>query len=155
RAQRGICPRLRLDRSRFLVAPLLGMTKGRVALLGLTVRPLQSSKYDKVVASVLRKFQVGQPSAGTRLDLFLASTCSDLSRSRIQKLISEGAVLVGGETVKRSHVVRAGEEVSVDVPEPRKVAIEPEPIPLAVLYEDEHLLAIDKPAGLVVHPSPG
>jgi 23S rRNA pseudouridine1911/1915/1917 synthase len=104
---------------------------------------------------VLRKFQVGQPSAGTRLDLFLAATCSDLSRSRIQKLISDGAVLVGGETVKRSHVVRAGEQVSVEVPEPRKVAIEPEPIPLAVLYEDEHLLAIDKPAGLVVHPSPG
>jgi 23S rRNA pseudouridine1911/1915/1917 synthase len=104
---------------------------------------------------VLRKFQVGQPSSGMRLDLFLASTCSDLSRSRIQKLISEGAVLVGGATVKRSHVVRAGEEVSVDVPEPRKVAIEPEPIPLTVLYEDEHLLAIDKPAGLVVHPSPG
>src|ERR1700730_10531612 len=107
------------------------------------------------IASVLRKFQVGQPSAGTRLDLFLASTCSDLSRSRIQKLISEGAVLVGGATVKRSHVVRAGEEVCVDVPEPRTVAIEPEPIPLAILYEDEHLLAIDKPAGLVVHPSPG
>jgi 23S rRNA pseudouridine1911/1915/1917 synthase len=104
---------------------------------------------------MLRKFQVGQPSSGMRLDLFLASTCSDLSRSRIQKLISEGAVLVGGETVKRSHVVRPGEEVSVDVPEPRKVAIEPEPIPLTVLYEDEHLLAIDKPAGLVVHPSPG
>ena len=104
---------------------------------------------------MIRKFQVGQPSAGTRLDLFLASTCSDLSRSRIQKLISQGAVLVGGETVKRSHVVRAGEEVSVDVPEPRKIAIEPEPIPLAILYEDEHLLAIDKPAGLVVHPSPG
>jgi len=104
---------------------------------------------------VLRKFQVGKPSGGTRLDLFLASTCGDLSRSRIQKLISEGAVLVGGETVKRSQVVRAGEEVSVDVPEPRKVAIEPEPIPLTVLYEDEHLLAIDKPAGLVVHPSPG
>jgi 23S rRNA pseudouridine1911/1915/1917 synthase len=104
---------------------------------------------------VLRKFQVGQPSAGTRLDLFLASACSDLSRSRIQKLISDGAVLVGGATVKRSHVVRAGEEVRVDVPEPRTVAIEPEPIPLAILYEDEHLLAIDKPAGLVVHPSPG
>src|SRR5260370_28037138 len=104
---------------------------------------------------MLRKFQVGQPSAGTRLDLFLASTCSDLSRSRIQKLISEGAVLVGGETVKRSRVLRAGEEVSVEVPEPRKIAIEPEPVPLAVLYQDDHLLAIDKPAGLVVHPSPG
>jgi len=104
---------------------------------------------------MLRKFQVGQPSAGMRLDLFLASTCSDLSRSRIQKLIEEGAVRVGGAAVKRSHVVRAGDEVSVEVPEPRVAAIEPEAIPLSVLYEDEHLLAIDKPPGLVVHPSPG
>src|SRR5262249_31229707 len=105
--------------------------------------------------SMIRRFRVGQPSAGTRLDVFLASACSDLSRSRIQKLTEEGAVRVGGGAVKRSHVVRAGEEVAVDVPEPREVEIEPEAIPISILYEDEHLLAIDKPAGLVVHPSPG
>jgi 23S rRNA pseudouridine1911/1915/1917 synthase len=104
---------------------------------------------------VLRRFQVGQPSAGARLDLFLAGVCSDLSRSRIQKLIDEGAVRVAGAQVKRSHVVKRGDEVSVDVPEPRPVAITPEPIPLTVLYEDAQILAIDKPPGLVVHPSPG
>ena len=104
---------------------------------------------------MLRRFQVGQPSAGARLDLFLAGVCSDLSRSRIQKLIDEGAVRVAGAQVKRSHVVKRGEEVSVDVPEPRPVAITPEPIPLTVLYEDAQILAIDKPPGLVVHPSPG
>jgi len=104
---------------------------------------------------MIRRFRVGQPSAGTRLDVFLASACSDLSRSRIQKLIEEGAVRVGGAVVKRSHVVRPGEEVSVEVPEPREVEIVPEEIPLTVLYEDEHVLAIDKPAGLVVHPAPG
>jgi len=104
---------------------------------------------------MIRRFQVGQPSAGARLDLFLAGVCSDLSRSRIQKLIDEGAVRVAGAQVKRSHVVKRGEEVSVDVPEPRPVAITPEPIPLTVLYEDAQILAIDKPPGLVVHPSPG
>jgi len=104
---------------------------------------------------MLRKFRVGAPSAGARLDLFLASACSDLSRSRIQKLIEEGAVRLGGSPAKRSRVVRAGDDVEVLVPEPRPAAIEPEAIPLSVLYEDEHLLAIDKPAGLVVHPSPG
>ncbi len=62
---------------------------------------------------------------------------------------------VGGAAVKRSHVVRAGEEITVDVPPPRAAEIVPEDIPLAVLYEDEHLLAIDKPPGLVMHPSPG
>jgi 23S rRNA pseudouridine1911/1915/1917 synthase len=104
---------------------------------------------------MIRRFQVGQPSAGARLDLFLAGVCSDLSRSRIQKLIDEGAVRVAGAQIKRSHVVKRGEEVTVDVPEPRPVAIAPEPIPLTVLYEDAQILAIDKPPGIVVHPSPG
>jgi 23S rRNA pseudouridine1911/1915/1917 synthase len=104
---------------------------------------------------LIRRFRVGAPSEGTRLDLFLASACSDLSRSRIQKLIAEGAVTLDGVPAKRSHVVRAGGRVEVDVPEPRAAAIEPEEIPLSILYEDEHLLAIDKPSGLVVHPSPG
>jgi 23S rRNA pseudouridine1911/1915/1917 synthase len=104
---------------------------------------------------VIRRFQVGEPSAGSRLDLFLATACSDLSRSRIQKLIEEGAARLGGQAVKRSHVVRAGDTVELDVPEPEPVAIEPEAIPISVLYEDADLLAIDKPPGLVVHPSPG
>jgi 23S rRNA pseudouridine1911/1915/1917 synthase len=104
---------------------------------------------------LIRRFRVGRPSEGTRLDLFLAATCSDLSRSRIQKLIAEDAVRLGGHPAKRSHVVRAGDEVVVDVPEPRRSLIEAEEIPLSILYEDEHVLAIDKPAGLVVHPSPG
>jgi 23S rRNA pseudouridine1911/1915/1917 synthase len=104
---------------------------------------------------VIRRFDVGAPSAGTRLDLFLVSACSDLSRSRIQKLIEEGAVRVAGRLAKRSHTVRAGEEVAVEVPEPKPTMLEPEAIPLSVLYEDSDLLAIDKPPGLVVHPSPG
>jgi 23S rRNA pseudouridine1911/1915/1917 synthase len=83
------------------------------------------------------------------------AACSDLSRSRLQKLIEEGAVHVAGAPAKRSRVVRAGESVEVEVPEPRAVTVEPEEIPLAILYEDAHLIAIDKPPGLVVHPSPG
>jgi 23S rRNA pseudouridine1911/1915/1917 synthase len=104
---------------------------------------------------VRRTFQVGSPSAGTRLDVFLAAACSDLSRSRIQKLIAEGAVRVGGGAARRAHLVRPGEEVTVELAEPREVPLHPEAIPLAILYEDEDLLAIDKPAGLVVHPAPG
>jgi 23S rRNA pseudouridine1911/1915/1917 synthase len=104
---------------------------------------------------MIRRFKVGQPAAGTRLDVYLASVCSDLSRSRIQKLIGEGAVRVSGLEARRSHAVRAGEDVAIEVADPRPAAIEAEDIPVAVLYEDEHLLAIDKPAGLVVHPSPG
>ena len=78
-----------------------------------------------------------------------------MSRSRLQKLIAEGLVHVDGGPVRRSHTVRAGEEISVEVPEPRETALEPEDIPLSILYEDDQLLAIDKPPGLVVHPAPG
>ena len=102
-----------------------------------------------------RTFQVGPPSAGTRLDLFVAGACSDLSRSRIQKLIAEGAVRVDGGEARRAHHVRAGEEVTVEVSEPREIPLEAEAIPLSILYEDDELLAIDKPPGLVVHPAPG
>ena len=104
---------------------------------------------------MIRRFRVGSPSAGTRLDVFLAGACSDMSRSRLQKLIADGAVRVNGGSARRSHVVRAGEEIAVDVPEPKEVALEAEDIPLSILYEDDHLLAIDKPPGLVVHPAPG
>jgi 23S rRNA pseudouridine1911/1915/1917 synthase len=104
---------------------------------------------------LIRRFRVGVPSEGTRLDLFVASTCSDLTRSRIQKLIAEGAVRLAGAPAKRAHVVRAGDEVEVEVPEPRASTIEAQDIPLSILYEDAHLLAIDKPPGIVVHPSPG
>jgi 23S rRNA pseudouridine1911/1915/1917 synthase len=104
---------------------------------------------------MLRRFQVGAPASGTRLDLFLSAACSDLSRSRIQRLIEEGAVHVDGAAAKRSHAVRAGESVSLEVPDPRPTELTPEDIPLAILYEDAELLAIDKPPGLVVHPAPG
>lgn len=104
---------------------------------------------------MLRRFQVGAPASGTRLDLFLAATCSDLSRSRIQKLIQDGAVHVDGAAAKRSHAVRAGESVTVEVPAPQRTELVAEDIPLAILYEDDQLIAIDKPPGLVVHPAPG
>jgi 23S rRNA pseudouridine1911/1915/1917 synthase len=64
-------------------------------------------------------------------------------------------VRVGGAAAKRSHVVRAGDMIELEVPQPRTVEMLPEAIPLSILYEDAHLLAIDKPAGLVVHPAPG
>jgi 23S rRNA pseudouridine1911/1915/1917 synthase len=104
---------------------------------------------------MLRRFQVGAPASGTRLDLFLAAACSDLSRSRIQRLIQDGAVHVDGAAAKRSHAVRAGESVTVEVPAPQPTELVAEDIPLAILYEDDQLIAIDKPPGLVVHPAPG
>lgn len=94
-------------------------------------------------------------SAGERLDRFLAAAQKDLSRSRLQALIRAGQVLVAGRPARASQRLRSGERVLVELPEPRDLALEPEAIPLAIVHEDAHLLVVDKPAGLVVHPGAG
>ena len=93
--------------------------------------------------------------AGKRLDRFLAERLPELSRARLQALIEGGAVAVDGRGAKASARLRAGQSVSVTVPEPEAARPAPEDIPLAVVHEDPHLLVIDKPAGLVVHPGAG
>jgi 23S rRNA pseudouridine1911/1915/1917 synthase len=98
---------------------------------------------------------VDEAGAGRRLDAWLAASVPELSRARIQALIGEDRVMVSGRPARPSARLRAGQEVVLDVPEPVPADPEPEDIPLAVVYEDEDLLVIDKPAGLVVHPGPG
>ncbi|MCL0066140.1 RluA family pseudouridine synthase [Dehalococcoidia bacterium] len=93
-------------------------------------------------------------SSGSRLDKYIAEHC-ELSRSHIQKLIEEGHVLVDGSVVKRSQKVIHGEIIVVSVPPPITISIAPEDIPLDIVYEDDYVLVIDKPAGLTVHPAPG
>ena len=93
--------------------------------------------------------------AGMRLDRFLATLPELGTRSRAKGLIDDGRVAVDGVPRKSAHAVRAGERIAVTVPPPEPTGVEPEALPLVVLYEDPHLLAIDKPAGMVVHPAPG
>jgi 23S rRNA pseudouridine1911/1915/1917 synthase len=93
--------------------------------------------------------------SGERLDRWLASQLPDRSRSEIQRWIGEGRVTVGGKLEKASHKLAVGDAVVVRVPAAEPYDVEPEPIPLEIVYEDDDLLVIDKPAGLVVHPSPG
>jgi 23S rRNA pseudouridine1911/1915/1917 synthase len=98
---------------------------------------------------------VAPEEAGQRLDRYLAQRLPDLSRTRIQDLIADGAVTVRGKTARPATRVSAGEVIEVVVPPPVAVRLEPEAIPLDVVYEDADLLVINKPAGLVVHPAPG
>ena len=98
---------------------------------------------------------VNEAGAGARLDAWLAGASPELSRARIQALIREGRGTVAGQPARPSARVRTGQEVVLDVPPPVRAVPEPEDIPLTVVYEDEDLLVIDKPAGLVVHPGPG
>jgi 23S rRNA pseudouridine1911/1915/1917 synthase len=94
--------------------------------------------------------------ARQRLDRYLATLGRWGSRSQVQKLIAAGAVRVAGHTAKAGAVVRGGEAIEIEsVSAPVPAGVEPEPIALEVLYEDERLLVINKPAGLVVHPAPG
>ena len=90
-----------------------------------------------------------------RLDKYLVDRVGHLSRAEVQRLIKEGAVLVNGKTSKASYGPRENDEVVVDAPPKRSETIEAEPIPLDVLYEDEHLLAINKQSDLIVHPARG
>ncbi len=89
-----------------------------------------------------------------RLDAFLAGRL-DTSRSRVAQWIEEGLVRLNGGPVRKSHRPRAGDLLDVEVPPEPVVDLLPEPIPVRIVFEDDHLLVVDKPAGLVVHPAPG
>ncbi|MGB7725615.1 MAG: RluA family pseudouridine synthase, partial [Dehalococcoidales bacterium] len=93
--------------------------------------------------------------AGFRLDKFVSENCPGLSRSQAQKLIDEGNVLVNGTVEKSSHKTEAGEKIEITVPPPAPTGLLPVAIPVKIIYEDDDLLVIDKPAGLTVHPAPG
>ena len=94
-------------------------------------------------------------SGGERLDKWLAGQMPERSRAEIQRWIAAGLVCVGGATQKPSYRVMPGDPVTVVVPAPEEYRVEPEPIPLTILYEDGDLLVVDKPAGMVVHPAAG
>jgi len=93
--------------------------------------------------------------AGARLDVFLAEELEDATRSAVQKWIEAGLVLVDGGVKKANYKLRPGDEVDVTPPEPEAIDALPEDIPLDVLYEDEWLIVVNKPRGMVVHPSAG
>lgn len=100
-------------------------------------------------------FEVSEKETGLRLDQFLAGRLPDFSRSFLQKLIRQQRVSLNEETVKPSAIVEEGDEVRIQIPEAKEWHIEPENIPLNILYQDEQLLVVNKPAGMVVHPGSG
>ena len=102
------------------------------------------------------KLVIAAEEAGERLDRVLAARVADLSRSRHKALILAGRVAIDGATIRDpSHRVNAGGTIMVDVPPPDEVGLGPENIALEVVFEDDEIIIIDKPAGLVVHPAAG
>ena len=100
-------------------------------------------------------FNIGPDQAGIRLDAYLASQIEGWSRARLHRLIESEDVLVNGKVAKPSYKLRAADEIEVELVAPPNDAFTPEDIPLDIVYEDETLVVVNKPAGLVVHPAPG
>jgi 23S rRNA pseudouridine1911/1915/1917 synthase len=102
-----------------------------------------------------RTLEVGPEHDGLRLDAFLAGVVPGLSRSQIQRLIKDGQVSGGGAALRSSTPVRAGQVYTLHVPEAEATTLEPEPLPLRIVFEDPDVVVLDKPAGMVVHPAAG
>ncbi|MFS8825477.1 RluA family pseudouridine synthase, partial [Synechococcus sp. R6-6] len=110
----------------------------------------------KEAAADIRQIRVTEKQQGLRLDRGLAEQLPELSRSRLQQLIRQGQVWLNGQPCRdKDRPLQAGDEVEVRIPPATPTALQPEPIPLDILYEDDDLLVINKPRGLVVHPAPG
>ena len=100
-------------------------------------------------------YQVSDGQSGIRIDRYLSEMNKELSRSYIQKLLKEQKITVNGSAVKANYKVQEGDEISVAVPDIKEPDILPEDIPLDILYEDDDVLIVNKPKGMVVHPSAG
>ncbi|MCK4727654.1 MAG: RluA family pseudouridine synthase [Desulfobacterales bacterium] len=100
-------------------------------------------------------FTATEKEAGRRLDTVIAARIPALSRSYVGRLIREGRVTVNSLTTKPAYVTRRGDVVRAEIPPPQPIASKPEPIPLAILYEDSEVIVLNKPVGLVVHPAAG
>ena len=100
-------------------------------------------------------FEVSEEEAGTRLDALLAARVEGVSRTALKRLIDEGEVLVAGRAAKPSHKVRAGDRVEVELVAPPPLDLAPADIPLDIVHEDEEIVVVNKPAGMVVHPAAG
>jgi 23S rRNA pseudouridine1911/1915/1917 synthase len=104
----------------------------------------------------LHELVVGAAHAGGRLDAVIAAVVAGLSRTQVQRLIESGQALLRGAIVTKANTrVEVGDAIELRVPPPEPLELMAEPIPLSVMFEDDDLIVIDKPAGLVVHPAPG
>lgn len=101
------------------------------------------------------EFLIDETSLNSRLDVFLTDEIPDFSRSYLKKLIDGSLVTVNGACTKPNYKLKLGDSIEVAVPAPIPLEVQPESIPIQAIFEDESILVVDKPAGMVVHPAPG
>ncbi len=127
----------------------------------LTVRAsrcIRNGWHERTLQAYMEKqftLTAGKKDDGTRLDMFVAESLKELSRSKAKRLVDEGLITVNAAQTKAHHEVRAGDVVNITIPPPEEPSVAPEEIPLSVIYEDEKIVVIDKQPGMVVHPAPG
>lgn len=103
-----------------------------------------------------KRFTIDDETAGRRIDALIASRIPELTRNHVQKLLEQGLVSCNGAVVSKGSLkLKVWDEVSVQIPEPEAMSVDPQSIPLDIVYEDEDLLIVNKPKGMVVHPAPG
>lgn len=102
----------------------------------------------------IRRIIIDDQSTG-RIDKVLSHQISDISRSQLQKWIEDGHVTVNGQTIKAKYKLKAGDQVEIIPEAPQKIDLAPEKIPLDIVYEDDDVIVVNKPSGMVVHPAPG
>ncbi len=100
-------------------------------------------------------FIVENEDINKRIDVFLNDELEDMSRSALQKLIEKGNITVNGKNINKNYKLRENDSINIEIPEPVVLNIEPENIPLDILYEDDDLIVLNKPQNMVVHPAPG
>jgi 23S rRNA pseudouridine1911/1915/1917 synthase len=116
---------------------------------------VKGSSRTRAEAAKTRRLRVPESAAGVRLDRFLAGLPEVRSRAAADAMLESGRVRVDGNARERSFRLRGGESLEVELVEDEPDALQPEQVPLRIVWEDEHLLVADKPAGVVVHPAPG
>lgn len=104
---------------------------------------------------MITEFLITSGEQPKRLDVFLVNRERDISRSALQRLIELGRIRINDQVVKPSQKIKPGDKITMDVPKPEPLELKGEAIPLEMLFEDDHLLVLNKPAGIVVHPAPG
>ncbi len=114
------------------------------------IEPVNTIEYNELISVA-----IDSDCGGKRLDKILSEVLCDYSRSFVQNLFSDGLVFCNGKSVTKSFKPKIGDIIEFKVPEPKELSLEPEDIPLEIMYEDSDLLVVNKPRGMVVHPAPG
>lgn len=102
-----------------------------------------------------KHFEITEENVGSRIDVFLSDSEEEITRSHAQKLLADGFVLVNGKSANKNYKLRLGDMLSLTMPEPEPCEAKPENIPIDIVYEDEDIIVVNKPKGMVVHPAAG